>query len=69
MESVDRRIANRRIWPAINLIESGTRKETLLAPDVLQRMWTEKIFGRYDPYRGHGVWNIVCVKRRTIQNS
>lgn len=37
---LDRRIANRRIWPAINLIESGTRKEDLLlAPDVLQRMW------------------------------
>ena len=35
---LDRRIANRRIWPAINLIESGTRKEDLLlAPDVLQR--------------------------------
>ena len=27
---LDRRIANRRIWPAINLIESGTRKEDLL---------------------------------------
>ena len=37
---LDRRIANRRIWPAINLIESGTRKEDLLLePDVLQRMW------------------------------
>ena len=36
---LDRRIANRRIWPAINLIESGTRKEDLLlAPDVLQRI-------------------------------
>ena len=38
--SLTPRIANRRIWPAINLIESGTRKEDLLlAPDVLQRMW------------------------------
>ena len=37
---LDRKIANRRIWPAINLTESGTRKEDLLlAPDVLQRMW------------------------------
>ncbi len=37
---LDRRIANRRIWPAINLIESGTRKEDLLlSPEVLQRMW------------------------------
>jgi transcription termination factor Rho len=37
---LDRKISNRRIWPAINLIESGTRKEDLLlSPDVLQRMW------------------------------
>ena len=40
---LDRRIANRRIWPAINLIESGTRKEDLLlSPDVLQRMWIRR---------------------------
>ncbi len=37
---LDRKIANRRIWPAIDLISSGTRKEDLLLDkDVLQRMW------------------------------
>ncbi len=37
---LDRRIANRRIWPAIDLIASGTRKEDmLLLPEVLNRMY------------------------------
>jgi transcription termination factor Rho len=37
---LDRRIANRRIWPAIDLIASGTRKEDmLLRPEVLNRMY------------------------------
>ncbi len=37
---LDRKIANRRIWPAIDLMSSGTRKEDmLLDKDVLQRMY------------------------------
>ncbi len=37
---LDRKIANRRIWPAIDLIASGTRKEDLLLDkETLQRMW------------------------------
>lgn len=37
---LDRKIANRRIWPAIDLMSSGTRKEDmLLEKDVLQRMY------------------------------
>jgi transcription termination factor Rho len=37
---LDRKIANRRIWPAIDLISSGTRKEDLLlSKDVLHRMY------------------------------
>jgi transcription termination factor Rho len=37
---LDRRIANRRIGPAIDLIASGTRKEDmLLLPEVLNRMY------------------------------
>ena len=37
---LDRKIANKRIWPAIDLMASGTRKEDLLLDkDVLQRMW------------------------------
>lgn len=37
---LDRKIANRRIWPALDLVSSGTRKEDLLLDkDTLQRMW------------------------------
>ena len=37
---LDRRIANRRVWPDIDLIASGTRKEELLMnKDVLSRMY------------------------------
>jgi transcription termination factor Rho len=37
---LDRKIANRRIWPAIDLIASGTRKEDmLLSKEVLSRMY------------------------------
>lgn len=37
---LDRRIANRRVWPAIDLMSSGTRKEDLLMPaEVLSRMY------------------------------
>lgn len=37
---LDRRIAERRIYPAINLNKSGTRREELLASqDEIQKMW------------------------------
>ena len=37
---LDRRISNRRIFPSIDILSSGTRKEDLLHDrDVLQRMW------------------------------
>lgn len=37
---LDRRIAERRIYPAININRSGTRREELLAPpDEIQKMW------------------------------
>ena len=37
---LDRKIANRRIWPAIDLVSSGTRREDLLMDEnALQRMW------------------------------
>ncbi|GIX21851.1 MAG: hypothetical protein KatS3mg121_0634 [Gammaproteobacteria bacterium] len=37
---LDRRIAERRIFPAINIARSGTRREELLiGPDELQKMW------------------------------
>ena len=37
---LDRDIADRRIYPSVDLMKSGTRKEDLLLPqDVLNRMW------------------------------
>jgi transcription termination factor Rho len=37
---LERKISNRRIYPAIDILASGTRKEDLLlSKDVLQRIW------------------------------
>ncbi len=37
---LDRNISDRRIYPAINITKSGTRKEELLIPpDTLQKIW------------------------------
>ncbi|PSM52282.1 transcription termination factor [Campylobacter blaseri] len=37
---LDRNISDRRIYPAINIIKSGTRKEELLqSPERLQKIW------------------------------
>src|SRR6185369_15915081 len=36
---LDRKLSDRRIYPAMDILQSGTRKEErLLAPDVLQRV-------------------------------
>ncbi len=37
---LDRRLVERRVWPAIEINKSGTRKEELLrSPEELQRVW------------------------------
>jgi transcription termination factor Rho len=37
---LDRKLADRRVFPAIDIQKSGTRKEELLIPkDDLQRIW------------------------------
>ena len=37
---LDRKISNRRIFPAIDIVSSGTRREDLLmSKDALQRIW------------------------------
>jgi transcription termination factor Rho len=37
---LDRRMAEKRIYPAINVNRSGTRREELLLkPDILQKVW------------------------------
>ncbi len=42
---LDRKIANRRIYPAIDILASGTRREDLLVgKEVLQRVWLLRKF-------------------------
>jgi transcription termination factor Rho len=37
---LDRKLSNKRIYPAIDLVASSTRRDDLLVPkDVLQRVW------------------------------
>jgi transcription termination factor Rho len=37
---LDRRIAEKRVYPALNINRSGTRREELLIePDLLQKIW------------------------------
>jgi transcription termination factor Rho len=37
---LDRKLVDRRIWPAIDINRSGTRREELLMdPDELRRVW------------------------------
>ncbi len=41
---LDRRLADRRMWPAIDLIKSGTRKEELLYhPDELEKIYRMRV--------------------------
>jgi transcription termination factor Rho len=38
--NLDRKLSDRRLFPAISIKKSGTRKEELLLPeDVLNKMW------------------------------
>ena len=48
---LDRQLADRRIFPAINAIKSGTRREELLIPEaLLQRVWIlRKLMADMDP--------------------
>jgi transcription termination factor Rho len=48
--NLDRRLSDRRLFPAINIKRSGTRKEELLLPeDVLNKLWVlRKVIGPMD---------------------
>ncbi len=48
---LDRHLADRRVWPAIDINRSGTRKEDLLfEPDELKRVWLlRKVLNDMDP--------------------
>ncbi len=51
---LDRRLADRRMYPAIDINRSGTRKEELLLdPDVLNRVWIlRKVLSQLNPVEG-----------------
>jgi transcription termination factor Rho len=51
---LDRDLADRRMWPAIDVTSSGTRKEELLVPeDRLKRMWAlRKVLTKMKPLEG-----------------
>ncbi|HVY61917.1 MAG TPA: transcription termination factor Rho [Planctomycetota bacterium] len=51
---LDRRLADRRTWPAIDITRSGTRKEELLLhPDELKRVWIlRKVLMDMNPVEG-----------------
>ncbi|HEX5475221.1 MAG TPA: transcription termination factor Rho [Vicinamibacterales bacterium] len=51
---LDRKLADRRVFPAIDIQKSGTRKEELLLPkDDLSRIWVlRKVLGPLSPQEG-----------------
>ena len=53
---LDRKMADRRIYPAVDINKSGTRKEELLLPrEELHRVWIlRKVLLAPLPGRGHG---------------
>jgi transcription termination factor Rho len=48
---LDRRLSDRRIFPAIDINRSGTRKEELLfTPEEIRRVWMlRKVLNEMDP--------------------
>jgi transcription termination factor Rho len=48
---LDRRLSDRRIFPAIDINRSGTRKEELLfTPEEIKRVWMlRKVLNEMDP--------------------
>lgn len=48
---LDRRLADKRVWPAIDITRSGTRKEELLiGPEELKRIWVlRKVLNEMNP--------------------
>jgi transcription termination factor Rho len=51
---LDRKLADRRVFPAIDIQKSGTRKEELLIPkDELSRTWVlRKVLNPLSPQEG-----------------
>ena len=68
---LDRRLADKRIFPAIDIGQSGTRKEELLVDrDRLNKMWILRRFSvHWEPWKQ---WNSSWTRfrdRRPIKTS
>ncbi|AXA35911.1 MAG: transcription termination factor Rho [Candidatus Hydrogenedentota bacterium] len=67
--NLDRKLADRRIFPAIDLLRSGTRKEELLLPDgVLKRVWLlRKVMTEMSPVEAMEFLLVRLAKTKTNQ--
>ena len=65
---LDRRLSDRRIFPAIDINRSGTRKEELLfTPEEIERVWMlRKVLNELDPVEAMEM--LVQKVRRTKVN-
>jgi transcription termination factor Rho len=65
---LDRKLADRRIFPAIDITRSGTRKEDLLVPRAdLQKMWVLRRI--LSPMGGQDGMEFLLEKLRTTKNN
>ena len=66
---LDRRLADRRIFPAIDINRSGTRKEELLfTPDEIRRVWMlRKVLNEMDPLEAMEM--LIQKMRKTRSNA
>ena len=55
--NLDRRLMDKRVFPAVDINKSGTRKEELLIPkEDLNRIWIlRKVLSQLNVVEGHGV--------------
>ena len=47
---LDRKISNRRIFPSIDILTSGTREDLLMDKETLQRVWILRKHLADEPY-------------------
>ena len=65
---LDRKLSNKRIFPAVDIIASSTRREDLiLSEDMLKRMWVLRNF-LADMNSGEAMDFLLTRLRRTVNN-
>jgi transcription termination factor Rho len=66
---LDRRLSDRRIFPAIDINRSGTRKEELLfTPEEIRRVWMlRKVLNELDPVEAMEM--LIQKMRKTTSNA